>query len=466
MQSYSKYLLLALAPLALPLFCVNKADAIPAFSREHNTECTTCHTVYPELNEYGEAFLKNGFVWTKNKLQEKEAPKAIPRKKAAGGGGTAEIKGEGDPELLEKLKASAKGDDGADVMDESPEEKTPSSKKSEPLWLAGLPEKLPLSVTATLNATYDEHPVDKDKLDLSSRALSLLAGGVFRDKISFYAKYNLYAQGAFDPAVSNTPSNTNPDIEEVYIVWRKALDTPINLKVGRFRPTLSLWKKNNKITVSDFATTSYRIGNSLFALESAEDALEANAVLGNRLFVAGGVVDRNGQDTKEGYGHISFKIGGSDFLGKEPEVDLEQESMWDYFSLTVAGYGYVGRNSISLASSERNNFYRAGVDLDAIYKSLRLKLSGVKGRDNNPDFASDIKTDSMVYAAQAEYMFDINLMGLVRYEHQDTGTEIVRRYIPSIAYAPIQNTKVSLEYQYESGQAINRKTLLGLRIAF
>ena len=182
---------------------------------------------------------------------------------------------------------------------------------------------------------------------------------------NFFAKYNLFAQGEFDPAISNTPSNSTPDIEEVYVVWRKALDTPINLKIGRFRPTLSLWKKNNKITVSDFATTSYRIGNSQFALESSEDALEANAVLGNRVFVAGGIVDRNGQDTKEGYGHLSFKIGGSDFLGKEPEVDLDQESMWDYFSLTIAGYGYVGRNSISLASSQRNNFYRAGVDLDA-----------------------------------------------------------------------------------------------------
>lgn len=464
MQKYSKYLLLALVPLALPLADVNKADAIPAFSREHNTECTTCHTIFPELNEYGIAFLKNGFVWTKGKAQEMPPPQAAPVKKGTAAT-PAEVKGEGDPELLEKLKASAQTSSLDDELDAPAEMKT-APRKSEPLWLAGLPEKVPLSITGTLNASYNEHPADKDKLDLSTRSLSLLAGGVFRDRVSFFAKYNLYAQGAFDPATSNTPSNSTPDIEEVYIVWRKALDTPINLKIGRFRPTLSLWKKNNKIMVSDFATTSYRIGNSLFALESTEDALEANAVLGNRLFVAGGIVDRNGQDSKEGYGHISFKVGGSDFLGKEPEVDLDQESMWDYFSFTIAGYGYVGRNSISLSSSQRNNFYRAGVDLDAIYKSLRVKLSGVKGRDNNPDFASEIKTDSMVYAAQAEYMFDVDLMGLARFEHQDIGTEIIRRYIPAIAYTPIQNTKVTLEYQYESGQAINRKTLLGLRVAF
>ena len=52
-----------LAALLLSLWCTDRADAIPAFSRLHKTECTTCHTIYPELNEYGEAFLKNSFVY-------------------------------------------------------------------------------------------------------------------------------------------------------------------------------------------------------------------------------------------------------------------------------------------------------------------------------------------------------------------------------------------------------------------
>lgn len=38
-----------------------KSSAIPAFSRKYQTSCTTCHNLYPELNDFGEAFKKNGF---------------------------------------------------------------------------------------------------------------------------------------------------------------------------------------------------------------------------------------------------------------------------------------------------------------------------------------------------------------------------------------------------------------------
>src|SRR6516225_4205838 len=38
-----------------------KSSAIPAFSRKYQTSCTTCHNNYPELNDFGEAFKKNGF---------------------------------------------------------------------------------------------------------------------------------------------------------------------------------------------------------------------------------------------------------------------------------------------------------------------------------------------------------------------------------------------------------------------
>jgi hypothetical protein len=458
MQKNNRFLLLALLALTMPLAYVNQANAIPAFSREHNTECTTCHTIYPELNEYGEAFLKNGYVWTKNR-EATEKPKAKPAPAKM----KMDVKGEGDPELLDKLKANALGGEAEELA--APEQQAP--KKNEPLWLAGLPEKLPLALSATLNVAYDRNAFDHDELDFSTRALSLLAAGVFRERIGFWVKYDLFTQGVFDPAQSNTPLNNTPDIEEVFFVWRKALDTPFNLKVGRLRPKLSLWKKENKTTVSDFATNVFTVGNSRFTLDAPEDAVEVNAVLGNRMFVAGGVVDRNGQNTKEGYGHVSFKIGGSDFLGKEPEVDLDHESVWDYLSITVGGYSYFGRNSGD-SSTQRNNFYRAGGDLDLLYKSLRFRFAGLLGKDNNPDFGSSVETDSVVFAGQAEYMFAVNLLGLFRYEHQEVGNDLVRRYIPAIAYAPIENTKVTLEYQHAmgNGNAVDRRTLLGLRFTF
>ena len=52
--------LLAAAFLAAML-APRSASAIPAFARKYGTSCLTCHTVYPKLTPFGEAFRRNGF---------------------------------------------------------------------------------------------------------------------------------------------------------------------------------------------------------------------------------------------------------------------------------------------------------------------------------------------------------------------------------------------------------------------
>ena len=37
------------------------AEAIPAFARKYQTSCQTCHTIFPKLNAFGEAFRLNGY---------------------------------------------------------------------------------------------------------------------------------------------------------------------------------------------------------------------------------------------------------------------------------------------------------------------------------------------------------------------------------------------------------------------
>jgi len=49
------------------LFIVEPSGkAIPAFSRKYQTSCMTCHNNYPELNDFGWAFKKNGFKFPKD----------------------------------------------------------------------------------------------------------------------------------------------------------------------------------------------------------------------------------------------------------------------------------------------------------------------------------------------------------------------------------------------------------------
>jgi hypothetical protein len=445
-----------MAAVVVQLGLAGKALAIPAFSRQHKTECTTCHTIYPELNEYGEAFRKNAYVWIGKTATEGE--------KQTG----AEVPSGEDAE--HRAQAAA-------AREEAGREGDKRGKLSEGLWLAAIPELIPVSFTASVDLAYSEHPQNNDKLDLSTRSLVLEAGGAFRDKAGFFITYTAFSQGLYDPLAANVPDSNKPNINELFLVWRHAFESPINVKVGRFQPQLTLWKRSNKLTVADFAPTAFKVGRSQFSIQSTEDALEVNTLLGHRLFIAGGIVDRDGQNTKEGYGHVSYKLGGADFAGHEPAMDLESESIWDFLSVTVAGYGYAGKNATitNFVADRFNNYYRLGSDIDLSYRKIRIRLSGVYGRDTNPNFvvapASD--TRSLVLASEAEYMFETSLIGVFRYEYQDDGSGIARRYIPAIAYAPLQNIKLTLEYKYEGVSpfgstqgTINRLALLGARFSF
>ena len=44
----------------------SRTYGIPAFARKYQTSCSTCHSNYPELNDFGEAFKKNGFKFPKD----------------------------------------------------------------------------------------------------------------------------------------------------------------------------------------------------------------------------------------------------------------------------------------------------------------------------------------------------------------------------------------------------------------
>src|SRR5512142_2440541 len=38
-----------------------RAGAIPAFARKYETSCQTCHTAFPKLTPFGEAFRRNSY---------------------------------------------------------------------------------------------------------------------------------------------------------------------------------------------------------------------------------------------------------------------------------------------------------------------------------------------------------------------------------------------------------------------
>lgn len=62
---------------------VPTAHAIPYFARKYETSCSTCHNNFPELNDFGIVFKKNGFKFPKDEETYVKQPPVLlgrPRK--------------------------------------------------------------------------------------------------------------------------------------------------------------------------------------------------------------------------------------------------------------------------------------------------------------------------------------------------------------------------------------------------
>lgn len=484
----------------IQLVLVSTSHAIPAFSRANKVECTTCHTIAPELNEYGDAFLKNSYVYVGKAISvDKKATaakvKSVAKKKpvdTAADAGVAKVMGGGDPDKLNKLKAGAMSVEGveqvvaAPVPDDAASADGSAEGKSEWQTLAGIPDVLPISFTGAINYGFgdDLNISDGNKYDYSARSFKLHAGGNFRDKIGFFTTYVAYSEqpagGTYN--TSDVPENNKTNINEMFLQLRNFLDTPVNLKIGRMQPKLGLWKTNNKVSVTNnYLPYNYRVGaQSAFNVEQFQDVLELNAVVAKRLFVAGGMVNRKGQDAKEGYGHVSYKIGGSDYLGNESDIDLaKDENILDFLALTVGAYGYSGENGSNVMNTPRNSYTRAGIDTELQYKIFRLRLLGGWGSDDNVDLAApagETKVISRAATVEGEFTLRVNLIAAARYErlHQKGNSPAVftgldmSRYVGTIAYAPLENVKLSTEFKYETVEpnTINRIGTVGATFSF
>ena len=430
--------LAAICCMAVTMVVPETVHAIPAFTRQHKTECFTCHTVFPELTEQGDNFRRNSFVWLET------------------GGGS---------------KPAAKKNDKKGL------------NEREYLILSSLPDYLPLSVIGTFNASYADYRPESDgnRFDLSTRAIVLDAGGSFNDKLGAWISYNLYSEGYYNHTSAssmnaNVPGNNIPDLNEAFLQARHIFGTPLNVKVGRFTPTLSLWKTTNKTSlISPMATTSYRVDDSPFQINAATDGVELNSILAGRLAVAAGIVKQKDQKKLSGFGSVQYKIGGADFKGFEKSVDLDAEdSIFDYLSLTLGGYGYAGANNPG-AFKQLNNYYRFGFEGEARYKRYRLKMASAFGNDENPVLTSGVpdgnflQKKSRVYTAEALCLVGSEIIPSLRLEYEDNGSAISRRVIPTLAYAALQNAKLVLEYKFESVSRIakdNNTVNLGLTASF
>ncbi len=437
---------------------IRRADAVPSFARKYGTSCSTCHTVYPALNPFGEAFRRDGYRFpSQNGSVDSDAEKA---------------------ETL--------------AMGQEEYKKTfPDS-----VWPDKIARDVPLS--AMMNGSVAANlPKSDAKAD---------AGNTFT-WAGLSGEFHLFGAGAFDDKVTYFAQLTVPDdgtieIETGYLLWNDVVGPRhlVNLWVGRLMsPQINSFGLHSSYLGDSFlpAVTVaglYNPSGSFTLGQGHTDGVEANGIIGHRVdwsvgwiasSVAGGLGLPNAEDA---YAHIGLKSGGVALDGEGLYGPNAPDPMkpWAERAITLDAFAYHGLSVVdngtgtveggtSGAVAQRDSFNAVGASLRAQWDSLILN-SGVQlehHRRPYPGAGATADADGNLLAGAADRT---SATSLVQYNELDyivfpwlvpaVRTEFTRlnvegasaatllRVLPGVATLIRPNIKAVLTADFERAQGL------------
>ncbi len=332
---------LAAAGAALP------ARAIPAFARKYGTSCLTCHTVYPKLTPFGEAFRRNGYRFP--------------------------------------------GVDSDYVKQETVALGQEANKKTFPasVWPATLPISVPISIGANGQAFWypDKNtsvPRANDgtqfNLDDLVAEAHLWAGAALDDTITLWAEVTLASDGV--------------DVEHAQVLFNDLVGPKhvLNLVVGRGFPTLTSFGPHSSYLGDSLLTVApvtgiYGLSTDPFTLVDNYHGAEVNGVVAGRFDWSAGVqAGKNAFsggthfNSENAYGHVGLKLGGMRLDGEGSQGPSDAMKPWAEDALTVDLFAYhsrehfdvpgttgtpMGDTSLTLGGAVRAQLASAELDLGA-----------------------------------------------------------------------------------------------------
>ncbi len=289
-----------------------EARAVPSFARKYQTSCLTCHTVYPVLNPFGEAFRRNGYRFpSQGGSVDSDAVKAnmIPM---------------GQEEYIKTFPDS--------------------------VWPDKIVEAVPLS--AMFNGTIAVNLPDSDANTAAGNTFTwggllgefhLFAAGAFNDSLTYFSEVTLADDGTFD-------------LEHAYLLWNDIIGPPhlLNLWVGRLmNPQLNSFALHSSY-LNDTFLPGVSIANlynptGTFTLGLGHnDGVELNGIVAHRFDWSVGwlastpATGLSMPDAEDFYAHIGVKSGGValDGEGKYGPNVPDPTKPWAEKSITFDLFGY------------------------------------------------------------------------------------------------------------------------------
>ncbi len=431
---------------------VPKSSAIPAFSRKYQTSCTTCHNNYPELNDFGEAFKKNGFKFPKDDETFVKEPPVLLGSKAQkeafpGAVYPGEIPGylpiafryEGNFTLNRKQPAGFIAQTGSF---------TPRSDLFAPntftIISAGsfgqnlsfwIDDDISVDAANANGAMGDGWLKYSDLghgIGLPKNALNVRFGQFELDlpfthaKSIYLSPYDIYGEAAVGPTGTTT---NNPVIFGSPQRGIEVGGTPNN---GNFNWSVAVVNGNN-------AGDVVRSSKDVYIRVSQKFNLERDRENRNAIQAAGPTGPRD---------HTSIRVGFLYYYGKNQQNQTG----------TIAGIPTIDEP-----------FYRVGGDLRFKYRHLELFGLGMFGHDDNhvinagPTLAAAPAVEFSGGFAGANYWFHPWLIGTFHYDAVNSSADFINgtpasqnqtrnRFSPGFQVLARANIKIVGEYQYTFGQ--------------
>ena len=478
----SRTCLFLIAVVLLTLFVLSSSSfAIPAFSRQYGTSCTTCHLDYPKLNDFGKAFKDAGFKFPK------------------------------DDESFLKVPP---------VMLGAPAQKDLWPHTVFPGTIPGLP---PIGLRYnhffqfTPNSANNYNPagtVDPTnptipRVDSESGLFSIFMAGNFGSDIAFWVDDDLSVSGA------NSEGGLGDGYLKFVNIGRffKLPTDSLSLRVGQFELDLP-FSQARSINISPWdiyteANIGFSATQNVNNIMTMADGMQGFEISGGHQYrgyhYSLAVVNQNTSGTsaaapnapspggffsdsnyKDIYGRFSYRFN----LEKDPASRNEIQAAGatgprDHTSLSLGTFFFKGRSVQRLGGGEapvitaREPFYRVGGDFSFNYRTFNLFGLYMYGHDDNllpnANFDGFDKGPAAKFNGgflEADYLMLPWVMAIMRYDRVQSSADFLNaangnstnyfapagsarnRVTPGVQFLLHANIKASFEYAIRPKQAL------------
>jgi hypothetical protein len=459
--------------LCLFLGWVSRTSAIPYWSRKYETSCTTCHSDFPELNDFGLAFKKAGFRFPKDDdTFVKQPPIMLGAKAQKEAFPNAVWPGE----LPLTLPIAFRYSGFFTYNNKQP--------------IGAVPPPAAATVVAPSNETSFVPRTDLFVPD----TFTIISSGTFGPMISFWVDNDISAAGA------NAAAGLGDGYLKVMNLGKYIGLPPdaLNFRMGQFEMDLPFTQART-INLTDYdiydqASVAGMLGtaNNPLMFSEPQRGIELSGVpnLGyleySVAFYDGNnsppITTSSNSTAVRNYKDVYVRVAKRWNLDRDPAARKEVRAAGptgprDHTSIKIGGYYYYGRNALNdgrelypTLGTFHEPFYRVGGDFRfKVHDKFELYGLGMYGHDVNHIVALDaagaptgvVFHDTPVTFSggfvEAEYWFYPWIIGLMRYDAVNSPTDQLNglsrydtrnRFSPGVQILIRANIKWAFEYQY------------------